>query len=281
MHAPTAPKRRWFRFSLRALLVLIAIIAIPLAWKVNQVRHQRNVANQIAELGGKITWSRDLRQQEPPGPKWLRRWLGDDFFATVHGIVIDETEVTDATLADLASLPDLKSVCLRQTLLTDQGIASLARASHLDTLYIDSSTITDAGLENLENLQHLKNLILAGKQFTDVGIRNVARLRSLGHLSLSSVPLTPAVLAEISKMSLTVLELSETTVNDSQLKTIAGLVQLRSIALTNTNSGDPGLTQLGTMPNLTLLVLDQTELSIEGEKQLRRALPGCTVLVKR
>lgn len=276
------PKRRWFRFSLRALLVLIAVIAIPLAWQVNKVRRQRVVANQVTMLGCNVLWSHKIsRYHKPPGPELLRRWLGDDFFATVHGIVIDGTEATDETMADLASLPNLKSVYLRQTLVTDEGIANLAKASDLETLHLDSSRITDAGLGNLKNLKHLKNLILTGTQFTDVGIGHVAQLRVLGHLSLSSVPLNDAVLAEVCKMSLTVLELSETDVNDSHLKTIAGLTQLRSIALTNTNSSDSGLAQLGTMPNLTLLILDQTQLSIEGEKQLRRALPKCSILVTR
>ena len=45
-------RRRWLQFSLRFLLLLIAVVAIPLAWKVNRVRNQRAVLAEIQRLGG-------------------------------------------------------------------------------------------------------------------------------------------------------------------------------------------------------------------------------------
>jgi C4-dicarboxylate-specific signal transduction histidine kinase len=37
----TKPKRRWFRFSIRDLLWLTALIAIALRWGVNEFHHQQ------------------------------------------------------------------------------------------------------------------------------------------------------------------------------------------------------------------------------------------------
>lgn len=47
------PRRRWFRFRLRTLLIVLAVTAVPLAWVANE-RRQSWYEAQIAEYVGKI-----------------------------------------------------------------------------------------------------------------------------------------------------------------------------------------------------------------------------------
>ena len=50
MTAP--PKRRWFRFSLRTMFVLVTVFAIWLGWNVRQVRQRAEVVSQVEANGG-------------------------------------------------------------------------------------------------------------------------------------------------------------------------------------------------------------------------------------
>ncbi len=40
MNAADKPKRRWLRFSLRSLFLLMAVIAVSLGWTIHKVRQQ-------------------------------------------------------------------------------------------------------------------------------------------------------------------------------------------------------------------------------------------------
>jgi hypothetical protein len=71
----TAPRRRWFRFSLRTLFLLVALIAAPLAWLGVQLKwiHDRHEA---------AAWASDHQSAGPfpqkttPAP-WSIRILGE------------------------------------------------------------------------------------------------------------------------------------------------------------------------------------------------------------
>ena len=51
---PDNPKRRWFRFSLRSLLVLVVVVAIPLGWiakERRQSQREKVIAEQLRVQG--------------------------------------------------------------------------------------------------------------------------------------------------------------------------------------------------------------------------------------
>jgi hypothetical protein len=89
------PSRRWCQFSIKSLLVLVAVLALPcglLAWKLEKKREQRAAIEEIERLGDYSLaiwdWQED-ELDEPPGPAWLRatgrrllqrRIQGQDFF---------------------------------------------------------------------------------------------------------------------------------------------------------------------------------------------------------
>jgi hypothetical protein len=83
------PKRRWYQFSQRTLLVLVLLVSIGLSWlgiKMNQARRQREVVKAILEAGGAVYYDYEYKQSgnpEPPAPAWLRKLFGDDLFRDV------------------------------------------------------------------------------------------------------------------------------------------------------------------------------------------------------
>ena len=53
-HNPSKPRRRWFQYSLRTLLVLVTVLCVWLGVTVNRARKQREAVAAIQELGGTV-----------------------------------------------------------------------------------------------------------------------------------------------------------------------------------------------------------------------------------
>src|SRR5262245_8259132 len=100
--------KRWLRFSLRTMLVLITALCIWLGFQVNAARRQREAVTAILNAGGIVAYDYQVvsRRQRTslapgisswqdysfdsgratPGPKWLRQYIGDDYFRTAVGV---------------------------------------------------------------------------------------------------------------------------------------------------------------------------------------------------
>ena len=83
---PAQPRRRWFRFSLRTLLVLITLIACWLGWESHVVRSRKQLRQDMELRPGVRFLTADLYRfyngpGAPPQPavrvSQLRQWLGD------------------------------------------------------------------------------------------------------------------------------------------------------------------------------------------------------------
>ncbi len=130
-----------FQYSLRSLLLLVVVVAIPCSWLATEMqwaREQEEAVEAIWKAGGGVTYDYEvdasdeyIQGAEPAEPVWLRRLLGDDFFATPTGVGFLFSQDTDTALEHLRGLPQLSS------------------------LYLGSCKVTDAGLEHLRGLTKL------------------------------------------------------------------------------------------------------------------------------
>ncbi len=115
------PKRRWFQFSLRALLLLTAVSAVLLwLWTiyVAHYRAQGRAAAALRKLGASVS-------TEPAGPAWIRKLVGEESFVNVTGCALVEEATTDADLEHLKGLTKLEYLWLSGTQVTDAGVADL------------------------------------------------------------------------------------------------------------------------------------------------------------
>jgi Leucine-rich repeat (LRR) protein len=195
------PKPRWFRFSLRTLLVLVTMAGAGFGWlgmKMRQAQRQKEAVEAIQKLGGVVTFDYEedsngklIDPPTPPGPAWLRDLLGDGFFANVtkvHGLAanfpdeatvhlqelrklknldLNFTDVTDVGLADLQGLTDLQSLDLAHTQVTDDGLVHVQSLRNMQWLSLTKTEITDAGVLHLKSLIHLRDLYLLDTQVSN------------------------------------------------------------------------------------------------------------------
>jgi len=228
---PRTSDRSWLQFSLRVLLVFLVLISVPLGWLGNRIaraRHQRQAAEAIAEIGGRVLYDYQTtgswRQRTPKaarkqGP--LRDLMGDDFF---HDVV----EV-DCSCA----------------LLDDQHATLLTVFTESRTLRLAGTDVTDTGLSNVRGMTKLEMVDLGHTEITDVGVRHLQTLANLEMLNLSYTNVGDAGLIHLqSLVNLQHLELSGTEISDAGLEYLKGLAELQHLNVSQTNVTDSGVAQL-------------------------------------
>jgi len=165
--------RRRFQFSIRSLLVLVVVVALPCSWmavEMKKANKQRRTAAEIGNVG--YDWEFDasgnlLPNAQPSGPAWLRNAFGDDFFSHVDFVGFNAEQVTDAWFADLEEFPQLQG--FMGTRVTDAGLEHLKGLTQLQWLNLTGTRVTDAGLKHLKGLGQLRLLDLENTQVTDAG----------------------------------------------------------------------------------------------------------------
>ncbi len=178
------PKRRWFQFSLRTLLVLVLVVGATLGLLGREAQRTWKRERAVAELH-RIGASVGHRQAG-----WPARLLGFDVGPLV-AVELSGTRVTDDDLKHLRGLSGPGRLWLGGTRITDAGLEHLAGLSRLYTLDLERTKITDAGLRHLRGLKSLENLSLRGTQVSDVGLRHLEAIARLKFLDLAGTRVTP------------------------------------------------------------------------------------------
>ena len=98
---PTNNRRRYLRFSVRVMVLLVLLIASPLAWMVNKARQQRMAVAALETLGCSIYYDhyRETVNDQPPVVRgWIGKLLGRDMLQTVHIVDARGSKIADAGL---------------------------------------------------------------------------------------------------------------------------------------------------------------------------------------
>ena len=100
---------------------------------------------------------------------------------------LNDTQVTDEGMNQLASLKRLKEVHLVRTRIGNGTLKTLAEMPNLHTLRIRDTQISDEGLVSLTKCKNLKKLDLSENNspgITDEGLESIAKITSLTDLNL-------------------------------------------------------------------------------------------------
>ena len=183
------PKRRWFQFRLRTLLIAIVVLSLPLSWfavKMERARRQREMVKTVCEAGGNVIYGKPWY----PVPKWMRDFFGDDLFFPVVDVGFPGA-LGDNEVPCLKGQTRLKTLYLSHTCITDSALEHLRELTNLQMLYLDGTQVTDTGLEYLKGLTNLSWLSLDDTQITDAGLEHLAGLTSLKVLLIYDTQVTP------------------------------------------------------------------------------------------
>ena len=109
-------------------------------------------------------------------------------------------EVADAQLALLVPIaPQVYELNLAGSKVTDAGLAQVGQLPNLRRLHLEKTAVTDAGLAHLKNLANLEYLNLYGTAVTDAGLANLAGLKNLRSLYLWQSKVTAEGAANLKK----------------------------------------------------------------------------------
>ena len=170
----------WFQFSVRSLLVLIVVVALPgswLAWELKQAQMQRAALAEIEKFDVLVFYDYQISKSgqvnilaNPPGPDWLISAFGDDFMVDAVEVCLSgnwhpdwdgnsvehsDPQVADALLPHIEKLRALQTLFLRGNLFNDAWLERLKRFTYLSTLCLIDTHVTEEGVRKLQ--QELPN----------------------------------------------------------------------------------------------------------------------------
>ena len=137
-------RRPRLRFSLRAMMMLVTVLAVWLGWMAHRANQQKRAVAAIVGAGGSVYYDWEnlliagenapylstpglllLADSSAPGPDWLRAQVGDDYFQTVEHVAISAAQLDDSMISELQSLPRLKTIVFDSDSVDDALISTL------------------------------------------------------------------------------------------------------------------------------------------------------------
>ena len=255
----------WFpkvRFRLFTLLAIVTALCVWLAIIVHRVHQQSDAVARLSQAGSAIVFDYQMLpkgdfdlSKQVPGPIWIRRLIGDDYFRTVVEVSIRPGNVRE-NLRLLTAFPKLRSVHLKRTNITDADLAGMANLCSLESLDLRGTTVRGSGLGDLQSLPHLAELDLDGTQVDDQGLTVISNLPHLRRLAFGSPNVTPTGWRQLGNTrSLEILLLRGSPIDAEGVEALHGLANLRKLSVKLAKGEDPAAIRA----------------------RLKKALPGCKV----
>jgi hypothetical protein len=278
---PPAARRRWLRFRLRSLFVLLTVAGVWLGWQVTRARNQKSAVAAILQAGGKVRYDYQIAAEkrilaglappaptDPPGPAWLRKAMGDDFFMSVEEVdfsvprspggdgLLVETPLSNKTFEHLKLLPRLKILTVRWLDLSDDGMRTIGTLEKLEHLTLVSWQVTDDGMKAIGTLRRLKRLSIETPQVTDDGLKTIGTLTRMEELAMVCPRATDASIAALRRLErLKRMSLVGERLSDPSIEALTSLQRLESLAMRGGRMTDGGLAHLARLPALRSLTL--------------------------
>lgn len=198
------------RFSVRALLVTVAIVAVLLCWLAKTADRAFMRVTAIREIAksqgivqkGSNAWA----------PEWLRTAVGEEFFLNAKAVDFatnggrkfgsDDAKANDEQLALLESLTDVETLELGNNEgITDRGLVHLQPLGNLSSLYLYQTGVRGPGLVHLERLPKLHTISLGRSELGDAGLKHLGNMPHLRWADLDQTHITDAGMPDLAKAS--------------------------------------------------------------------------------
>ena len=242
-------------------MLLTLAVAILLGIITTRARKQKAAVQSLRDAGAEVSYDYEqgadgemLDQPQPPGPGWLREWLGIDYVARVRGVRLWMNYYLLQPKFNNGKTP--AEECIAPKALSIDPITSLP-----DIVELDLSAIPTSGVElaKLRSLQRIESLDLSGMWIDDNDLAVLTEMPRLRKLRLRDCWLGDAAYERLREFRLLEeLDLSRAGVNDARLLQLGSLSRLQSLELAGNDVTDTGLAALESMRNLRTLDLSYT-----------------------
>jgi hypothetical protein len=174
----------------------IPILALVSALYIGIPAYRQRTAVRAIERGGSVN-------MRTVGPSWVQHLIGDDwsnFFGNPYEVYLWDYSVDDAFLVHVSALTHLERLVIDVPEVTDAGLANLAGLTELrGLLFISDTNVTDAGLVYIKRLSNLRLLNLTGTKVSSAGLRHLVDLHKLEYLELARKQITDADITELKR----------------------------------------------------------------------------------
>jgi hypothetical protein len=249
------PKRRWFRYSLQTLLLIITALCVWLGFKVEAARKQREAVAALQKLCSGVTIKYDyepllsslVAPPQSPEPHWLVKYVGIDFLHDVTalyahpGLQPNPPADVRAIFPILAEFRHLRLLNIIGGTFQDDDFRHLANTRDLEILFLNQNSISGEGLRHLSELKKLRQLILVSNPITDQGIEAAANLTNLQELQIGIGHGGPRESEELARIT------------------------------------DRCIESLVKVSNLKRMHFEETNISADAVARLQKALPNCSI----
>jgi hypothetical protein len=193
------PWRRFLRFSMRGMIVVVLLVGGWLGWIVRSARIQREAVAAIKNAGGAVAygWAEEEFSHPVDGPWWAPGCIvalaGVDFFGHVTAVGLKQFSTEgESPLLNIRQFAQLEDLDVSNSSFSDADLPVIEEVTSLRRFYLDGSRVTDAGLVHLRGLTNLAILNLDKTRVSDAGLIHLAGLSNLTTLRLNGTKVTDA-----------------------------------------------------------------------------------------
>ncbi len=169
LDGPAPVENRRFQFSLKSMLMVFTLVALPLGWIGFRLRERAEQAQAAEAL-------------EAHGANVRYRYGNVDMVTFSFANQFDA-----AVLAQLKKLPRLRTLSFRGIPLTDRDLRYI---EHLGIEYLDlqDTQVTDAGVDSLATLGELRHLDVRRTRVTQQGVQRLTDAAPKPHVQVDPPP---------------------------------------------------------------------------------------------
>jgi len=192
--------------------------------------------------------------------------------SSVEKIQLLGSDVTDAGVAALGALPNLKILEVHSTVaLTDTAVSGLASCHKLEQVHLDQARLSrDAG-RVLAGLPALYALKLSQGELSAEVVGDLGKSPTLKRVEFEAVKFPPGALANLRSLTkLAHLTATNATLNAADWEALRQLTSLSGIVLSGTNLRDEHLAGWEKLTELAYLDVTGTAVTSAGLSQLRK-----------
>ncbi|MEW4453798.1 hypothetical protein AB1L30_14080 [Bremerella sp. JC817] len=187
-----------FRWSLRTLLLLVALVAGACALVIATMPRDDSAQIELLEKHGISVFYEWKSSRLWPWSKSMVASAVTMEHTEFQGDIVDgQAQLPPAVVAAMQQCHGLKVIALDSCSLRSEDLLAMPFLSELTVIWLPGSNVDDRLLQAIQQNEALDELNLGNTPITDAGIRHIARLPNLGFLTIGGPHVTTACLADL------------------------------------------------------------------------------------